>query len=209
MSSGDPGTREKILHAARTLIEERPGGYVRLSDIGRLAGVSRQAVYLHFSSRAQLLQELADWIDESERVAELLQWAIDAATPAEVLDRITVVHATHRPKVSAVASALDRAILENEDVAHVWRQRLEERGKLAARAIQRASEAGALSPDWTEAEAADFVASLTSFRTWKELTGDYKWSAERYQRTMSRALRETLLIPKARALPGESAGDVG
>ena len=55
MSSHAPDTRTKILQATRQLMEERRGLGVRMSDIAKAAGVSRQAVYLHFDSRIELL----------------------------------------------------------------------------------------------------------------------------------------------------------
>ena len=55
MSSGDPRTRTRILEATWGLMEERLGRGVRMSDIAEAAGVSRQAVYDHFGSRAELM----------------------------------------------------------------------------------------------------------------------------------------------------------
>ena len=55
-------TRERILTATRRLLE---GGRVNvgLEDVAKRAGVSRQAVYLIFGSRAQLLLALVDAMD--------------------------------------------------------------------------------------------------------------------------------------------------
>jgi AcrR family transcriptional regulator len=47
--------RAAILDAARRLLEERGYHGIGLDAIGREAGVSRQAVYLHFRSKAGLL----------------------------------------------------------------------------------------------------------------------------------------------------------
>ncbi len=54
MSSENSETRDRILDAAWTLLEEKAGSGVRMSDIARQAGISRQAVYLHFASRTEL-----------------------------------------------------------------------------------------------------------------------------------------------------------
>ena len=50
-------TRDRILTAARKLLEER-GFDVGMGEIFRRAGISRQAVYLHFTSKTDLLQQL-------------------------------------------------------------------------------------------------------------------------------------------------------
>ena len=54
-------TPARILDAALALLRE--GGPVRMSDIAKAAGVSRQAVYLHFPTRAQLLIAAARRLD--------------------------------------------------------------------------------------------------------------------------------------------------
>jgi AcrR family transcriptional regulator len=55
MSSSGLETRTRILEATRRLMEERRGQGVRMRDIAEEVGISRQAVYDHFGSRAKLL----------------------------------------------------------------------------------------------------------------------------------------------------------
>ena len=55
MSSETPETRARILETTVRLLEEHGGRGVRMSDIAKETGISRQAVYLHFASRADLL----------------------------------------------------------------------------------------------------------------------------------------------------------
>jgi AcrR family transcriptional regulator len=55
MSSNNIETRTRILDAAWKLLETGQGSGVRMSDIAKTAGISRQAVYLHFPTRAELL----------------------------------------------------------------------------------------------------------------------------------------------------------
>lgn len=201
MSSGDPETKQKILEAARALIDERGGGYVGLSDVGSLAGVSRQAIYLHFRSRSQLLSELAGHVDTQEDLAGKTDWVMAAESPAELLDRIPRFHATYRPRVAAIAHALDSASLEDGSLAEVWQTRLAERRDLARGVVTRIEQAGSLSPRWQAGDAVDFITAVTSFRTWHELTSACGWSADRYAKAISRTLRDSLLDAEARELP--------
>ncbi len=202
MSSGDSETKEKILAAARALIAECEGRYVSLAEIGRRAGVSRQAIYLHFASRFDLLRQLADYVDEVEGLPELQEWVLAADFPAEMLDRIAALHATHRPKVAHVATALDRAILEEPELEEIWQDRIAGRRELARHAARLMQDHNALLPHWDEETAVDFIAAVDSFQTWRELVMGRTWSAEQYHRMVSRILRETLLKPEARELPG-------
>ena len=57
-------TRTRILAATLQLMEQRRGQGVRMSDIAGAAGVSRQAVYLHFGSRTELMVAATHYGDE-------------------------------------------------------------------------------------------------------------------------------------------------
>src|SRR5579885_3465106 len=73
MSSPQLDTRERILDAAWRLLEQSQGQGVRLEDIARAAGVSRQAVYLHFGSRTELFIATARYVDEVHRLPERIE----------------------------------------------------------------------------------------------------------------------------------------
>ncbi|MBT3990005.1 MAG: helix-turn-helix transcriptional regulator [Rhodospirillaceae bacterium] len=66
-------TRARILDAARKQLEACKGGEVRMTDIVKTAGISRQAVYLHFPTRAELLIATAQHLDEIENVDARLE----------------------------------------------------------------------------------------------------------------------------------------
>ena len=55
-SSGKPETRTQILEAARGMFEELGYYGAGLGAVAKEAGVSRQAIYLHFPSKADLLR---------------------------------------------------------------------------------------------------------------------------------------------------------
>ncbi|WP_438025442.1 helix-turn-helix domain-containing protein [Sorangium sp. So ce233] len=63
VSSKDGETRGVILEAARRLGTEPGRRGVSMAEIASAAGVSRQAVYLHFETRTQLLVALLAWRD--------------------------------------------------------------------------------------------------------------------------------------------------
>ena len=68
MSSQNPETREKIMRATWKLLEKSGGAGVRMSDIAKAAGISRQAVYLHFPTRAELLTSTARYMDDVHNI---------------------------------------------------------------------------------------------------------------------------------------------
>ena len=62
MSSNN--SRARILDVALALIMKRKGADVSMATIARAARVSRQAMYLHFADRADLILALVRHADE-------------------------------------------------------------------------------------------------------------------------------------------------
>ncbi len=69
MSRDSPDTRTRILKATLDLLEEGTGSAVRMSDIAKKAAISRQAIYLHFRTRAELLIATTHYLDELKDLA--------------------------------------------------------------------------------------------------------------------------------------------
>ena len=79
MSGEQRETRTRILAATWQLLEEKSGKEVRMQDIARAAGISRQAVYFHFKSRSELLVATTHYVDEIRDVdGRIRRW--EAAT---------------------------------------------------------------------------------------------------------------------------------
>lgn len=74
-----------VLDAARTVLGERPDA--SMEDIAIAAGVTRQTVYAHFSSRDALIAALIESA-RTQGLAGLDAEALDTAPPTEALRRI-------------------------------------------------------------------------------------------------------------------------
>ena len=61
----DPSTRERLLDAAWREATEHGVDGLTLAAVGARAGVTRQAVYLHFGNRASLLVEMTARFDRT------------------------------------------------------------------------------------------------------------------------------------------------
>ncbi|MGE7812031.1 TetR family transcriptional regulator [Pseudomonas sivasensis] len=57
-------TRSQILQAAEQAFYDRGVARTTLADIAALAGVTRGAIYWHFSNKSDLLQALLDTLHE-------------------------------------------------------------------------------------------------------------------------------------------------
>jgi AcrR family transcriptional regulator len=78
-------SRRSILDAAVRLLEEGP--FAGLAEVAREAGVTRQTVYAHFASRAQLLEAVLEELVGDHRGA-LAQARLDEGSAVEALGRL-------------------------------------------------------------------------------------------------------------------------
>jgi AcrR family transcriptional regulator len=189
---GDPETRRRILEATWELIEERGSG-VRVVDAAERAGVSRQAVYLHFGDRAGLLLALVEYMPQSLGFQALLAHVFDAPTGVEMLHRTVELHSTYSAKIDSVAQVLEAAQYRDKAVRAAWRDRMD-RSRAAHRAIiQRIADEGRLADVWTVDAAADLFYTVTMQGPWRELTRELGWTPEQYAENVSELFRRSLL----------------
>lgn len=191
-------TRAAILDAARRLFEERGAPTVELEEIARAAGVSRQAIYLHFGSRAGLLVALAQHVDEVERLGEAAREVHEAASAVAELDAFVRLQAEYTPRIAAIARVVDEGRRRDPALAAAWDDRMRRRHGACIRIVERLRREGVLAPEWTVEEAADALWALTSIRTWEDLTIDRGWSKERYASAVGRIARRALLASPGR-----------
>lgn len=189
---GDPETRERLLQAASELALEQ-GPSLRLADVAARAGVSRQAVYLHFGDRARLLLTLLAWGDQALELGELLARVTEAPTGVEALERMVEVHAAYSPRIDALARILEAHQYQDPAVAAALRDRLDFRRAAHRAVIARIAAEGDLADGWTVDTAADLFFAVTLATPWRELTGTCGWSAGQYAERMSQLLRRALI----------------
>ncbi|MAZ18118.1 MAG: TetR family transcriptional regulator [Ahrensia sp.] len=186
-------TRSRILEAAWKLLEDGAGGEVRMSDIAKKTGISRQAVYLHFPSRADLLIAVTRYIDEANEIAARLAASRSAATGVERLDAYIEAWGNYIPEIYGVGKAL-MAMQETDSEARMaWEGRMLAVREGCEAAVAALARDGALSPDIEEEKATDLLWTLLSVRNWEQLTLECGWSQEDYVEEMKRAARKTLL----------------
>src|SRR5918992_6315748 len=97
-----PRTRTRILEATWRLMEERNGRGVRMSDVAGAAGVSRQAVYDHFGSRADLMVSTVRYGDTVLGLDERLSRYRAATGGSERLGGVVEVWGDYVPGIHGV-----------------------------------------------------------------------------------------------------------
>jgi len=190
-----PPTRTRILNAALELLESGAGSAVRMSDIAKAAGVSRQAVYLHFPNRLDLLIAATRHRD-AERDVDARLAASRAATGTARLDAFVAAWAEYIPEIYGVAKAL-MAMQETDDEARrAWADRMQAVRHGCAAAVAAVEAEGRLAPGLSPERATDLLWTLLSVRNWARLTRDCGWSQAAYTAEMKRLARCALLAPE-------------
>jgi len=135
-----------------------------MAEVAAGAGLSRQAVYLHFSDRAALLAALRADLDLPDGVAVIEQAPSARAALTSVLTRLAESYARLWPVLRASGTTESPARLP-----------------LCQTLVARFRAEGALAPHLSPATAADILFSLTSPALWHELVQTRGWDAARYR----------------------------
>ena len=120
------GTRLRIQEVARELFSEKGVQRTSLQDIAGRLGITKPALYYHFSSREELVRSiLQPLIEDGERFVAEQEARSDPANPRELLEGFFDFHFRHRADlVLAVTELTTLADLGLVDKMLAWRERL-------------------------------------------------------------------------------------
>lgn len=186
-------TKEALLAATRSLIEEAGFEALTMAAVAERAGVSRRAVYLHYSSRADLLSALLLHLGEAEELGVSLQRVWDAPDAAAAVDEWARHLARAHPRIMAVARAVEQVRRTDPDAAAL-RENIMQRWRLGCRRLANwLADEGRLAEPWTVDSAADMLWALMSWDVLEGLLVDRGWSRKRYAEAMAMVLRSTFV----------------
>lgn len=193
MSSEKIDTRTRILKAALKLLESGTGSEVRMSDIAREVGISRQALYLHFPNRAELLIETTRYLDRITNTDARLAASRSATSGTERLDTFIEAWGGHIPEIYGVAKALWAMQDSDKEAKAAWENRMQALREGYEAAVKALKRDGELLPELSMDEATDILSMLLSVRSWEHLTVERGWSQDAYIRTMKTLAQQTLV----------------
>lgn len=185
-------TRERILAATWKLMEKSKNLDVRVADIGAAAKVSRQAVYLHFGNRANLLLEAVKHRDRMTAAGAIAHAAHETAVPGALKAYVEAWFA-HIPNIQPVAQLLSSASQTDPEARVAWENRMGLLRGLTLALAERLSKAGELKRGWTVEQAADWIWHCTHLDGWHHLVAERGWNAAEYTRRVSASLERDLL----------------
>lgn len=185
--------RIAILEAARRLFEDKDFMSVTLEEVARVAGVSRQAVYINFGSRAGLLVALVAYVDEIGGLEGKVAKVLGSPTAVSALEALVDFRARYTPSIYRLAIHVDAARRFDADAEASWQDRMKLRRANSRAIAHRLATEGVLAAGWTEEDAADLIWSMTSIRTYEELVIDRGWPRNRYRKRVKAILVGTLV----------------
>ena len=173
----DEPTRERVLSAAWQLAHERGSVRFTLAEVASRAGISRQALYLHFTNRAGLLVAMARRIDHSSGFVRRIAATRDQpALPG--LHQVLRLWYEHLAEVLPVARALEAAAITAEDGADAFHDRMQAWRETLRLSIAALADAGLLRREWTVDRATDWVWARTQPVVYECLVGRSGWTPE-------------------------------
>lgn len=180
MSSLEKNTRTRILDATWRLMEQRQGVGVRMSDIAKAAGVSRQALYLHFESRVALLSATTKYVDQVKGLDERLQKVEMAVGAIAVLTTYIEVWGNYLPEIAGLSKAL-LATRETDEAADLaWQECMTCHRDGCERIVSALEHEQLLIGNWSHAEAVEILWTMLSFQTWDQLREESHWTNAQY-----------------------------
>ena len=192
MSSKKINTKIRILDTTWKLLEARDKN-TRMSDIAKAVGISRQALYLHFPTRAALLIATTRHVDYVKKVDRRLEASRAARTGIERLDAFIEAFGGYIPEIHGLSVAL-RGMLESDGaVRDAWNDRMQAVRHGCEAAVRAIAKDGQLNPDLSEQAATDFLWTLLSVENWERLVHECGWTQSAYQERMQTFAKVALL----------------
>jgi len=189
MSTKAENTRAKILQATLDLLLAGDGSKTRMSDIAKRADVSRQAVYLHFDNRADLLIAATKHLDDQLGSDTRLAPSRAARTGIERLEAFVLAWGSYIPEIYGAAKAMIAMSATDEAADAAWGKRMQDMREGCEAAIIALESDGTLAPCFTPGDATDILWTMLSVGNWEQTTLTCGWSQEKYIELMTTTAR--------------------
>ena len=160
-----------------------------MSDIAEAAAISRQALYLHFSSRREVMIATIHYVDEVKGLNERLESFQAATTGIELLETCVEVWGNYIPEIYGLVKALLQTRETDEASAAAWDDCMSCLRDTCRQIIETLHRDGILAPEWTPGEAIDVLWTAISVQNWEQLTIERGWSTAQYVDRMKTLLK--------------------
>jgi AcrR family transcriptional regulator len=186
-------TAAALLAAAREIVDTAGFEALTMAAVAERAGVSRRAIYLHFTGRTELLAALYRSLGETEDLAVSLRAVWESPDGVAALDEWARHIARSHPRILATLQAIEHSRRTDSDAAALWDTTMRNWHKSCRRLADWLRRDGRLAPGWTVESAADLLWSLMSLDLLDRLVTDRRWSRTRFADRYGSLLRSTFV----------------
>ena len=193
MSKKADETRARILQTTLDLLASAEPKKTRVSDIAKAAGISRQALYLYFPTRSELLIAATKYLDEQVNIDASLAPSRAAQSGEERLDAFIRAWSAHIPVIYPIGHALMAMMDTDLEARAAWQDRMQAVRHGCAAVVMALQRDGRLRHDLDQGQSTDLLWSLLSVRLWEHLTRDCGWGQIEYCKHITRLAKAALI----------------
>ena len=179
-----------ILEATRQILDSPKPRVPSMSEVAKAAGISRQAVYLHFASRAEVLIAAIRYIDERQGLPARLARIYESQNSTQMLDRCVEVWGGYLPEIRGIAHVLLQLRDSDSEVLEAWNETVRCLKDVCRDCIKALKTEGRLAEAWTLPLATDMLTGMLSRPCWDELRR-LGWNNQQYIKNMKLATQKT------------------
>jgi len=176
-------TKTRILDTTWKLLEKRIEKN-RMSDIAKAVGISRQALYLHYPTRAELLIATTKHIDTVKKVNQRLELSRTAGSGVERLHFFIKAWGGYIPEIHGISVALRNMRKNDKAAAEAWDDRMQAVRHGCQAAVVAIAKDGKLKFDLSEQIATDILWTLLTIENWEKLVINCGWFQSAYEEKM-------------------------
>ncbi|MBE8232464.1 MAG: TetR/AcrR family transcriptional regulator [Endozoicomonadaceae bacterium] len=186
-------TKARILEATWHLMEKHQGKGVSMSKIAKEAGISRQALYLHFDSRIKLITATVQYVDEVKGLNDRLKGFQEATSGVELLEVCVDIWGNYIPEIYGIAKAMLNTRETDEATDIAWNSCMSGLRSVCKQTIDTLIIENNLASKWTNEEATEMFFTILSIHNWEQLTIECKWTNEQYIERIKILLKRTFI----------------
>ena len=176
-------TKTRILDTTWKLLEKRIEKN-RMSDIAKAVGISRQAIYLHYPTRAELLIATTKHIDTVKKVNQRLELSRTAGSGIERLHFFIKAWGGYIPEIHGISVALRNMCKNDKAAAEAWDDRMQAVRHGCQAAVVAIAKDGKIKFDLSEQIATDILWTLLTIENWEKLVINCGWIQSAYEEKM-------------------------
>ncbi len=193
MSNKREKTRHLLLDTVLSLLLAPKGSPLRMMDVARAAGVTRQTVYDHFSNRSEMLIAAILHFGDRLEIDARLAPSRTAPDGRSRLAAYTKAMLEFYPEIYPLKQALMAMGQGDEEAKSAWANRMGAMKEGCQAAVDALQADGDLLDHLTVERAADLYLSLLNMDNWAACVLDSGWGSEEYLTEMQRVISLALV----------------